>query len=50
MNVAMPLICTGGQKKCLALFRLAHEGAAETQERVLFIPAGLNGVYGWKDR
>jgi hypothetical protein len=49
-DVTMPLILTEGQKKCLGLFRLAHEGLAETQETALFIPASLNGVYGWKDR
>jgi putative DNA primase/helicase len=49
-DVTMPLIFTEGQKKCLALFRLAHEGLAETQENALFIPAGLNEVYGWRDR
>jgi putative DNA primase/helicase len=49
-DVTMSLILTEGQKKCMALFRLAHEGLAETQETALFIPAGLNGVYGWKDR
>lgn len=50
IDVRVLLIFTEGQKKCLALFRLAHEGHAETQEAALFIPAGLNGVYGWKDR
>jgi P4 family phage/plasmid primase-like protien len=49
-DVTTPLVLTEGQKKCLALFRLAHEGCAETQETVQFIPAGVNGVYGWKDR
>jgi len=49
-DVTTPLVFTEGQKKCLALFRLAHEGLAETHETTLFIPAGLNGVYGWKDR
>jgi putative DNA primase/helicase len=49
-DVTMPLVFTEGQKKCLALYRLAHEGLAETQETAMLIPAGLNGVYGWKDR
>jgi len=43
-DVAVPLVFTEGQKKCLALFRLANEGASETNEHLLFVPIGLNGV------
>lgn len=49
-DVTMPMVFTEGQKKCLALFRLAYEGRTETQDAILFIPLGLNGVWGWKDR
>lgn len=42
-DVAVPLVFTEGQKKCLALFRLANEGATETNEHMLFVPVGLNG-------
>ena len=48
-DVAVPLV-TEGQKKCLALFRLANEGANETNEQLQFVPIGLNGVHGWRDR
>jgi putative DNA primase/helicase len=49
-DVSTPLVLTEGQKKCLALYRLAHEGKSETHESVLFYPIGLNGVHGWMDR
>ena len=49
-DVMTPIVFTEGQKKCLALFRLAYEGRNESQEVVLFLPVGLNGVHGWRDR
>lgn len=49
-DVTMPFVISEGQKKCLALFRLAQEGRSDAQDAAAFIPVGLNGVYGWKSR
>lgn len=45
-----PLVFVEGQKKCLAVFRLAFDGHSESTSTPPFIPIGLNGVWGWRDR
>jgi predicted P-loop ATPase len=42
-----PLIVTEGEKKCLALWRMATETSNGTGEPA-FLPVGLPGVYGWR--
>lgn len=43
---SLPVVFVEGEKKALAMLRLAREGAAEGQLRLL--PIGLIGVWGWK--
>jgi predicted P-loop ATPase len=42
-DAAVPLVITEGEKKCLALWRMALETGAPA-----FLPVALAGVWGWK--
>jgi hypothetical protein len=46
----LPLVFLEGQKKALAVLRLAWEAKSESAEAPLFVPVGLNGVWGWHGR
>ncbi|HET9532548.1 MAG TPA: DUF3854 domain-containing protein, partial [Blastocatellia bacterium] len=45
-DTSIPVVFCEGEKKCLALWRIALEFARDGIR--LFIPIGLRGVYGWK--
>jgi putative DNA primase/helicase len=44
----VPIFVLEGQKKTLAMFRLSWEADREHADKPLFIPCGINGVYGWR--
>ena len=46
-NLNLPLLITEGEKKCLALWRMALESGNGTGSPA-FVPVGLPGVYGWR--
>jgi predicted P-loop ATPase len=46
-NLNLPLLVTEGEKKCLALWRMALEIGNGTGSPA-FVPIGLPGVHGWR--
>ena len=46
----IPIVITEGEKKTLALWRLAFHGLSETQDLPRFLPIGLRGVYGYRGK
>jgi hypothetical protein len=46
LDVSIPIVFCEGEKKCLALWRIARANMKDS--RPLFIPIGLRGVWGWK--
>jgi hypothetical protein len=49
-DVSLPAVLTEGEKKTLALERIAWEMTSDAAERPLFLPIGLPGVYAWKGK
>ncbi len=45
-DTGLPVVITEGEKKTLALYRLAHEKAEESAPR--FLGVGLSGVWNWR--
>ena len=46
----LPMIITEGEKKTIALARLAWYELSDASERVRFLPVGLAGVWNWRGR
>ena len=44
----IPVMVTEGEKKTLALFRLAHHNLGDAGDRPRFLPIGLSGAWSWK--
>jgi hypothetical protein len=44
----VPIVLTEGEKKCLALWRLAWYGVSDAAEGPRFLPVAVTGVWGWK--
>jgi hypothetical protein len=49
-DASLPLVIGEGEKKCLALWRIAWEGLGEAAEKPRFLPVGLSGVWNWRGR
>jgi|SRR5215471_4221819 len=47
-DVEVPIVMTEGEKKYLALHRLAHEQGGNGTGKPAFIPMALFGVWGWR--
>ena len=47
-RVTLPIVITEGEKKTLALWRLAQEAAGEKAKLPKFLPVGLSGVWNWR--
>lgn len=47
-DISLPLIITEGEKKTLALWRLAWYGLGDAAERPHFLPIGLAGVWTFR--
>ena len=47
-DISIPVIFVEGEKKCLAMWRIALENMRDGKP--LFIPIGLRGVWGWVGR
>ncbi len=47
-NKAIPVVFVEGEKKCLALWRIARDNSVNGVP--LFIPVGLRGCWGWKGK
>jgi hypothetical protein len=47
-KAALPVVITEGEKKTLALSRLATEAAGEKAKLPKFLPIGLSGVWNWR--
>jgi len=45
-DISIPVLFVEGEKKCLAMWRIALENMKDGKP--LFIPIGLRGVYGWR--
>jgi hypothetical protein len=45
---ALPIVITEGEKKCIALWRLAWHDISDAAERPHFLPAALPGVWNWR--
>jgi hypothetical protein len=45
-DIRIPVVMTEGEKKCLALWRLANHGVSTPR----FIPVGITGVWNWRGR
>ena len=48
VDASIPVVFVEGEKKCLAMWRIARENGVDSGP--LFIPIGLRGVWGWKGR
>lgn len=44
----LPIVITEGEKKCIALWRLAWYGISDAAERPQFLPVAIPGVWNWK--
>ena len=44
LDISFPVVITEGEKKTLALYRLANWNSAESR----FLPVGLSGVWNWR--
>jgi Domain of unknown function (DUF3854) len=44
----LPIVITEGEKKAIALWRLAWDGLSESSESARFLPIGLSGVWNWR--
>jgi hypothetical protein len=49
-DITLPLLVVEGEFKCIALWRLAWHGRGEMAERPAFLPVGIRGVSGWRQR
>jgi hypothetical protein len=49
-DVMLPLVIIEGEFKCIALWRLAWHRRSEGAETPAFLPVGLRGVSGWRQR
>jgi putative DNA primase/helicase len=49
-DVSLDLVPVEGEKKLIALGRLAWHGLGESAERPRFLPIGMRGVYGWRGK
>jgi predicted DNA-binding transcriptional regulator AlpA len=47
-RATLPIVITEGEKKTLALWRLAQEAAGEKAKLPKFLPVGLSGVWNWR--
>lgn len=47
-RTSLPIVITEGEKKTLALSRLAAEAAGEKARLPKFLPIGLSGVWNWR--
>jgi hypothetical protein len=45
---SIPIVLLEGEKKCLALWRVAWNGLGDAAERPVFLPLGLSGVWNWR--
>jgi hypothetical protein len=44
----LPIVITEGEKKTLALWRLAWHDLSDSSEHARFLPVGLSGVWNWR--
>ena len=49
-DTSILIILAEGEKKALALWRLAWHGLGDAAEKPRFLPIGLRGVFGWSGR
>jgi hypothetical protein len=47
-NIDIPIIITEGEKKAIALFRLAYYALSDSSEQARFLPVALSGVWNWR--
>ena len=47
-NLKIPIVITEGEKKAIALWRLAWYGISDAAEGPRFLPVSIAGVYGWR--
>jgi hypothetical protein len=47
-DAELPVVITEGEKKALALWRLAWHDLSESSEHARFLPIGLSGVWNWR--
>lgn len=49
-DVTLPLVIVEGEFKCIALWRLAWYGRSDAAETPAFVPVGIRGVFGWRQK
>lgn len=47
-DVELPIVITEGEKKTIALWRLAWHDLSDSSEHARFLPIGLSGVWNWR--
>ena len=50
VETGLPVVMTEGEKKPLALERIAWEVAGDAEDWPAFLPVGLSGVNSWKGK
>ena len=48
VNPGIPVVFVEGEKKCLAMWRIARDNCSDNMP--LFVPIGLRGIWGWRGR